>query len=257
MSSARPGRNVALPFMTPQPPRVAHLISMDPTRGDLAKARLAAAGFTPRHVHPVPTSDPRIERLANMSRLDLSRSAATFSLALTHADLWSTNHNSEWLYVFEDDVTFPAEWLDVQCALDAAEALSSGKRNSFIFLGACLPDYTEWSKRVRTKETHLQGCRRCERAAACEANASDAHKGGNVTDAAMKKTEPLFLRRCAPLCTHAYAVRKSAGLWAFMREALYHTTTRVRGPPTAEAIEKAHKAALLAKVREKSKATCS
>mmetsp|Transcript_9899 Transcript_9899/g.16494 ORF Transcript_9899/g.16494 Transcript_9899/m.16494 type:complete len:297 (+) Transcript_9899:79-969(+) len=206
--------------------RVAHIISKNPFRFNISASNLQKAGFKPRLYPPISQDDLRVQDIEHRLQLKgerKGRALAAISLTLTHAELWSSFPTKrEWLWIFEDDVELSYR-ADLQCILDSVEAISASKNNSLIFLGVCSPDYIPFAfPGVFTKAMKLPHCfpvnhsLRSINKTLLEANHSSLGKMNWMTADVI---------RCAPLCLHAYGVRRSARtLWSHIYNAVMNQT---------------------------------
>ena len=135
------------------------------------------------------------------------------SLALTHAELWGRFPSThDWLYVFEDDVMLEPR-LDQHSEealhhLSATEKLASKRGSPMIYLDA--PAHSSPRPRVKDQQISEQRSTISKIAA---------------TDGAMKRTSARLdfsIHPCAPLCTHAYAIRRqdAVGFYSNIRSHL-------------------------------------
>ena len=165
-----------------------------------------AGRFNVTQVVPLSTDDPRVLKLEREQTGEhrlLPEGRGAISLSLTHASLWSRFPSSgNWLYVFEDDAILqgPAEL--VPYILSAAERHAELQGSALLYLamnGGVVDDFPE--KRNRSYQTAHSAVR-------CNAD-------GPTT----------WLRPCATLCLHAYAVRRgpAATLWSRVRTYLGRT----------------------------------
>ena len=143
--------------------------------------------------------------------LGVSRRA--ISLTLSHIALWRRfPTDGPWLYVFEDDAVLRHRWAqrkhEIPCYLAAAEdVVARGSASEIIYLGNCGAGYTTfperaWDPWLTHRALPLPPRVMCDRRAP-----------GN---------RRLWLRPCATMCTHAYAISRAGAtsLWRRMRTQL-------------------------------------
>mmetsp|Transcript_46166 Transcript_46166/g.76327 ORF Transcript_46166/g.76327 Transcript_46166/m.76327 type:complete len:374 (+) Transcript_46166:180-1301(+) len=241
------GRNPLLPAKSGScsKDRIAHVISLSRTswRWHLVRNELMRDGFSAvHHVRPVSTNDDAVlgmeREFGFAARSNGSPSPrAAISIMLTHAQLWKDNSlpfgrpksasdgaldetKREWLYIFEDDVTFNADSLrhttragpgapsvarreDVQCVLDEVERLTPSKCK-LIMLHLCLPMLPQTVPQANLR------------------NGREILLLGNHT-----------VRPCASMCTSAYAIRRSAASTFFHDIRKVHIRRNASGMLTA------------------------
>jgi len=212
-----------------RPSRIAHVISRNSERLEATATLLHKHGF--EVIAVAPANDSRVTALirkyhhasdpTHMTPLGIA------SNLITHVDLWSAVRRDEeaeheWRYIFEDDIEpFLSRGLarsthanvsgaaaaadnraaSTQCMLDQLEERASRGNHSLLYLGAAASgermSYHGW----------LQPTRAADRLAC-----------GRIA------------QPCAPLETHAYAVRLASGpsLWPVMRYMLEPATRKER-----------------------------
>ena len=175
--------------------RVAHIISETAERYNRASVVLVQAGFLTQWFQPISREDPEVIKWNDMFTTDGENSASTrraIALTLSHAALWESFPTwSEWLYVFQDDVTLYNLALAraTPCLLDLIERRSVSTNVPLIFMGGC-------GSSANADRTLIQ-LTQC-----------------NTTD---PDFVPPYIRRCAVLCLHAYAIRRTEATWLWAK----------------------------------------
>ena len=206
------GREAGVISMSSASTRFAHVSSM-----------LRLLGFEIRRVQPIALTDERVlaleaEFIRPIEPRNISR--PTMSATLTHVKIWNEfaaaprrTGDHDWVYVFEDDAMLDPMWdsSQFQCYLSGAERVAGQRNSSIIFLGGCPnPGYSAF----------LEG-----NGLAPPLAAVDCRQDNISLSASSAEPEPLrklWLRPCATLCAHAYAVSRGAAgtLWQRMRARL-------------------------------------
>ena len=185
------------------------MISNNPSRFVLASTLLQSIGFNVLRVEPVKISDQRVMTWAKRFYMKgIDKKLTSLSLTCSHLAVWERavrETDSEWIYVFEDDVMLntyalpiPQNYFWIRRRAGDRRARSMIERGSRIETVRCLLDDVE---KVANLPNH--------------STVPIIYLG---TNASKNQKSPIwqmrgrYIRMCVSLNLHAYAVRRSLAM---------------------------------------------